>query len=281
MEGQRWSGHCEGAAKILKARPFTKPRDNFEMQLLLSLRGCVVCSKLHRKSFTVYSILILLQLFEGLFNENIELDPQDWISLVGNELDQNIPEGKLMRYLANVPSILRRARAATNADEIAILRDELKPVYEASQKLLLQLHKQWADGRTLDADNVLKHVILHAYYQRAYGIGLLIVTIFNWVLRAFTPPLDAIELIADSTNLVTQILELAQVAYRYRPLGAGYILIVLSAAWLAASNDNERVAVNILLHDYRQDFPLRAADRFMIELRWMAEQLQYLPVGCS
>lgn len=251
------------------------------MQLLLSLRGCVVCSELYREGFIVYSMLILPQLFEGLFNENIELDPQDWISLVGNELDKNIPEGKLMRYLADIPSILRRARAATNASEIAILRDELRPVYQVSQKLLLQLHKQWADGRTLDADNVLKNVILHAYYQRAYGIGLLIVTIFNWVLRAFTPPFDAIELIADSTNLVTQILELAQVANRYRPLGAGYILIVLSAAWLAASNDNERVAVNILLHEYRQDFPLRATDRFMIELRWMAEQLQYLPVGCS
>lgn len=226
-------------------------------------------------------MLICLQLFEGLFNENIELDPQDWISLVGSDLDQNLPEGKLMRYLANVPSMLRRARAATNADEIAVLRNELKPIYEASQKVLLQLHKQWADGRTLDADNVLKNVILHAYHQRAYGIGLLIVTIFNWVLRAFTPPFDAIELIADSTNLVTQILELAQAANSYRPLGAGYILIVLSAAWLAASNDNERVAVNILLQDYRKDFPLRATDRFMIELRWMAEQLQYLAVGCA
>ncbi|RAO68997.1 uncharacterized protein BHQ10_005009 [Talaromyces amestolkiae] len=260
-EGQRWSGHCEGAAKILKARSFRKPRDGFEAQLLLSLRGSV--------------------LFEGLFNENIELDPQDWISLVGSDLDQDLPEGKLMRYLANVPSILRRARAATNADEIAILRGEVKPMYEASQKLLLQVHKQWTDGRTLDANNVLRNVILHAYFQRAYGIGLLIVIILNWVLRAFTPPFDAIELIADSTNLVTQTLELAQAANIYRPLGAGYMLIVLSAAWIAASNDNERVTVNDLLQDYRQDFPVRATDKFMIELRWMAEQLQYLPVGCA
>lgn len=43
MEGQRWSGHCEGAAKMLKARSCTKPRDDFESQLLLSLRACVVC----------------------------------------------------------------------------------------------------------------------------------------------------------------------------------------------------------------------------------------------
>lgn len=128
---------------------------------------------------------------------------------------------------------------------------------------------------------MLRNVILHAYFQRAYGIGLLIVIILNWVLRAFTPPFDAIELIADSTNLVTQTLELAQAANIYRPLGAGYMLIVLSAAWIAASNDNERVTVNDLLQNYRQDFPVRATDKFMIELRWMAEQLQYLPVGCA
>lgn len=224
-------------------------------------------------------MLIRSQLFEGLFNDNIELDPQDWISLVESNLDQDLLEGKLMRYLANIPSMLRRARAATNADEISVLRDELKPIYEASQKLLLQLHKQWIDGRTLDADNVLKNVILHAYFQRAYGTGLLILTIFNWVLRAFTSPFESIQLIADSTNLVTQTLELAQAASVYRPLGAAYIIVILSAAWLAASNDNERVAVNVMLQDYRQDFPVRATDKFMIELRWMAEQLQCLPVG--
>lgn len=199
---------------------------------------------------------------------------------MGEEVEQNTPEGKLMRYLASLPSIIRRGRAATNEEEIAILRDELKPVYEASQKLLLQLHKQWVDGRILYADNVLKKAILHAYYQRAYGVGLLIVTIFNWVLRAFTPRTNAMQLIADSTNLVTEILELAQVANMYRPLGSAYILIALSAAWLAASNESERDSVNILLQDYRQDLRLRATDGFMIELMRMAEQLRNLPVGC-
>lgn len=227
----------------------------------------------------MYNLLIVLQLFEGLFNEKIELDPDDWISLVGNELDQNFPEGQLMRYLAHVPNMLRRARAATNESQVAALRDELNPLYKASQKLLLQLHKQWAEGSSLDSNNALKNVILHAYYQRAYGIGLLIVTILNWILRAFTPPFDAIELIADSTSLVAQSLKLAQVAKIYRPLGAGYILVILSAAWLAASNDDERVAVNIVLEDYQRDFPLRATDSFMIELRLVTEQLQYLPVG--
>ncbi|EED17351.1 conserved hypothetical protein [Talaromyces stipitatus ATCC 10500] len=260
-EGQRWSGHCEGAAKILKARSFTKPQDDFEQQLLLSLRGCV--------------------LFEGFFNEKIELDPQQWTFLVGNELDAKLPEGQLMQYLAHVPNILRRARAATGEREIAILRAETKPMYEASQKLLLQLQGNWARGPPSDPNNTLKIVVLHAYYQRAYGIGLLIVTILNWVLHAFTPPFDAIELIADSTSLVTQTLELAKLACIYRPLGSGYILILLSASWLIASNDNEKLTVNIMLEDYRRDFPLRDTDSLMTELKWMAEQLQYFPVACA
>jgi hypothetical protein len=40
----QWTGHAEGAAKVLKARKSCKPRDNFERILLLSLRGPVVCT---------------------------------------------------------------------------------------------------------------------------------------------------------------------------------------------------------------------------------------------
>ena len=39
-----WSGHVEGAAKILKVRGRFEARDDFERKVMLSLRGCVVCS---------------------------------------------------------------------------------------------------------------------------------------------------------------------------------------------------------------------------------------------
>ena len=38
----RWTGHCEGAAQMLKARGYYDTRDDFERILLLSLRGPVV-----------------------------------------------------------------------------------------------------------------------------------------------------------------------------------------------------------------------------------------------
>lgn len=38
----QWTGHCEGAAHILRARGFRKPLDHFESRLLMSARGSVV-----------------------------------------------------------------------------------------------------------------------------------------------------------------------------------------------------------------------------------------------
>ncbi|KAL3495887.1 hypothetical protein BJX62DRAFT_194467 [Aspergillus germanicus] len=45
-QDMKWTGHAEGAAKVLKARKSCKPRDHFERILLLSLRGPVVCTLL-------------------------------------------------------------------------------------------------------------------------------------------------------------------------------------------------------------------------------------------
>jgi hypothetical protein len=42
-QGSQWTGHAEGAAQILKAKKFSRPKDEFERRLLLSLRGPVVC----------------------------------------------------------------------------------------------------------------------------------------------------------------------------------------------------------------------------------------------
>lgn len=41
---QQWSGHCEGATQILKARKDFGPRNEFEEKIYMSLRGSVVSS---------------------------------------------------------------------------------------------------------------------------------------------------------------------------------------------------------------------------------------------
>lgn len=47
------SGHVEGAAKILKARGRFGARNDFERKIMLSLRGCVVCSSSMQHQITI------------------------------------------------------------------------------------------------------------------------------------------------------------------------------------------------------------------------------------
>jgi len=86
------SGHGEGAAQILKVRAYYNPRDDFEKELLLSLRGPI--------------------LFEALVNPRIRLSPEEWKTLVESELDEGTPEGQMMRCLAKAPDIMQRGRAS-------------------------------------------------------------------------------------------------------------------------------------------------------------------------
>lgn len=44
---QQWSGHCEGATQILKARKNFGPRNGFEAKIYMSLRGSVVSYSFH------------------------------------------------------------------------------------------------------------------------------------------------------------------------------------------------------------------------------------------
>ena len=51
VEGLKWTGHCEGAAQILKARGFYDRNDDFERKILVTIRAPVV-SLFHSKSTT-------------------------------------------------------------------------------------------------------------------------------------------------------------------------------------------------------------------------------------
>lgn len=138
------------------------------------------------------------------------------------------------------------------------------------------LKKQWIEGPLFPALGELDGVIKRAYCQRAYGIGLLIVTILNWLLRALTHPIETRELLAEATILISETLELAEQAKQYRPLAAGYIVTLLTASWVAATNDHERLVIMTVLDDYRQDFPFNEHKNFTFGLKLLAEQFQNL-----
>lgn len=205
------------------------------------------------------------------------MTPEEWTSLVGNDLDEKLPEGKLMRSLARMPVLIRRRRTESGTKEVLSLRAEAKLLYETCKTTLDEIRANWmVHEESLNTKNDLSASILHAYYQRMYGISLSIVTIINCVYRAFAAAADQQQLCLDAAHFAKEMFQLAQLATRYRPLGAAYMMIALSSTWLAATNEKDKLSAEILLKDYGQDFPMRSTSISMRDLNWMAQQLESL-----
>ncbi|KAJ5928939.1 hypothetical protein N7466_007895 [Penicillium verhagenii] len=264
---QCWSGHAEGAARILKARRQCTPRDLFEKKLFLSLRGSV--------------------LMEGLFNERINLTQKEWDELVTNEFDQNTPEGRILQCLAHGPDLGRRARHVLQVGmDPTYTRAEICTLYQTCKENLHELKSRAInnDISAIDMTNVPKatekHVreFFYAHYQRTYGIGLVVTLFFNCMLGALVADDLGDEsgqiVSADGTKLAAEVLALADRSVIYRPIGAGYLLICLTAAWAATREPVLKAKIMTALNDFNGDFKVKDPGHFRQELEWTAERLR-------
>ncbi|KAL2826428.1 hypothetical protein BDW59DRAFT_145166 [Aspergillus cavernicola] len=246
---QTWTGHAEGAAKILKARKNCAPRDAFETILLLALRGPV--------------------LFEGIFNPNIDLSPQEWKELVDNELDAGNPEGDMLHALSQIPDLLRRTR--NNCDGLPgllSLQAEMKGYYDKTRGVCDQFASELIAAETPGNEGAfnpygMPPVMLHAHCQRMYGIAITLALIMNYTLVAMRT--NDPSLAPDATYLALEMLSLAENAIIYRPFGACYVPLGLQAAWAAVNNQPMRALIEVWIADYQQDFNLPGVDHRQLE----------------
>ncbi|KAJ5287482.1 hypothetical protein N7478_003168 [Penicillium angulare] len=267
---QAWSGHAEGAVLILKARKKYAPRDMFEKKLFLSLRGTV--------------------LFEGLLNDRINLTPTEWDELVRNEFDANTPEGRILQNLAKGPHLMPQCRQILQtASDPTNIYNEARTLYQDCKQDLQELRSRAVDNNasSIDMTGVPKDKekfvteFFHAHYQRTYGIGLVVTLFFNCILNSlekymalafgmdgdFTVQIDA-------NYLAEEVLALAERSMIYRPVGAGYLIICLTAAWAATSDSVLKGKLRVALNDYHGDFKVRDHFRMNQELEWTAEHLR-------
>lgn len=256
----KFTGHAEGAAKILKARKNCAPRDAFERLLLLSLRGPVV-SILHA---TASLLLTMAQLFEGLFNPNINLSPKEWKELVQSDLDAHTPEGEMLTHFSRVPDILDRVKA--NPDGLAgllILQAEMKSLYFKTRNIcdLLRLElDQIENPGEIPHPNPynLSPTMLHAHTQRFYGICITICLYMNYILVAMRT--NDPELPRDANYLALETLSIAENALQYRPFGAGYVTLALVAGVMAVDKPSLRILLESWAADYWEDFNMPNLD---------------------
>ncbi|KAH8701567.1 hypothetical protein BGW36DRAFT_371117 [Talaromyces proteolyticus] len=250
--GRSFTGHCEGAAQILKARGYSTPKDEFEAKLILSLRGPV--------------------LFEALWNDKIELSPNEWSSLVENDYDTNLPEGQLMLIFSRVPFLMHRGRNATEESEFTALREEIRPMYDTSRSILSDIQSCYHDINRIPIAERSRY--LHAYHQRIYSLALTIVTVLNCISSALDP--GSIDLQSDAIYMVNEILALCDESSDYRPLGASCNILALMVAYVATTDPITKCLVESAFTDYQTDYPQRTLEGYEASLEIVSRHLRLL-----
>ncbi len=262
------SAHAEGAAELLKARGRMKSTDEFETKLLMGLRAIV--------------------LFEGLVNRRIVMSERQWEELVFSEFDDSTRFGVAMKCLGRVPGFMARGRSALLPTErgeweLEILRVEMEECYVLVKEILAELKNDLEAAQAglspantsvcLGLATARRSKLLWAHWQRLYGLGISIVLVFNTILQAVT--LDrSPELIIDARQLSEEVLDLAEQAQVFRPLGASFVGICLATAWCAC--EELRPELEEVGLDYRRDFRAEEEEDLKSEMAGWSRRLRLL-----
>ncbi|KAF2835758.1 hypothetical protein M501DRAFT_941160 [Patellaria atrata CBS 101060] len=231
------TGHGQGAAQILKARGHYDTRDEFERILFRTLSTAV--------------------LFEALVNPSISFSPEEWKTIVGNELvSTNHPGGRMIQCLSYIPSIMQRVRVAIEErNSLNDLVAETRIQYRIAKTTLVALQGLlYADPDQINAwtPATASSKLIHAHYQRLYSTGLTITIVLNCILKAISGS-DG-DLVVESTHFCKDVLLLAEAAAIYRPLGSSYMIVCLVAAWCNTSDEGSKANVEDMLCEYWSAF---------------------------
>ncbi|GAB1743721.1 hypothetical protein NU219Hw_g643t1 [Hortaea werneckii] len=227
----QWTGHCEGAAYMLRARGVRNPLDRFESRLLMSARGSLV---------------------EGIFNPVIHFTDDEWRRIV--ELDVGYEseaiEGKVLRHLASIPGLTQQVKKLPTDRDLVIMQAQshlaaIGSFLEKTRDQLLQLE---ADG---EQPHNLVASMVHAAVMRAYGFCLAGALVMHRLIHCLDTNNGTAAL--ESAVLVNESLELAERANKYTPFASAHIQFVLAAAYMNAVTDARRQAIKIAISAYQID----------------------------
>ncbi|KAK5279804.1 hypothetical protein LTR20_000054 [Exophiala xenobiotica] len=241
------SSHAEGAAQILRLRGRPGTNDSFERNLLQSLRAVV--------------------LFESLFSDRVSFTDREWIDMFDNKEYALSAEGRAVQCLTRLPNLMRRAKKVLLLQgidqqshfELAVLQHEAQRLRDELEPSLIDVQKRYEGVSSSTASLSKKHRrselagLIHCHYIRTYSIGLAIVIFVN-ELRIAVSTADRANVLQESHTFALEILDLAQMACQYRPVGASVMSLSLLAAEIGAADPSTAWAVRQLRMDYDTDF---------------------------
>jgi hypothetical protein len=215
-----------------------------------------------------------LQIFEGMFNPEVQLNP--WVIQYVLDIESPIlseddikrakptapgmPKvGCIMSCIVRLPDFLRynpellyeiRQNYLAVQETSKILRDKFTAAAAAMMDPNPEINYQ--DPRIPKSLRSLVPMRMHAFYQRSYALYLALEIMLNGVLRAYEP--ENIVLASEADQMCGEIISLCHQAAMWKPMGAGWIPLCLVAAWSASMDAMRKTELsrtwNDLWHEY-------------------------------
>ena len=200
-------------------------------------------------------------------NEKINLTPQEWKILVGSEVGKDSSGENWFQYMACVPELMQRCRAALNSRTVstAHLEDltlETSSLLEGCKTIIKTLRDRLEQYK-LDFRPAELAVKLHAHYVRSLALALTT----GIILDCISSRLEGVGMGKhESSRWAREIVQLAEVATRYQPLGSLIMIFCLHTAWVGATDAGTMEKIKTLLADYDRVCLGRSATDFDAEL---------------
>jgi hypothetical protein len=211
-------------------------------------------------------------LFESLVNANIQFTSEEWNVLIENELDRAGSGAQLLRSLARLPDVIAKGKLAKMTGiGIGPMQHTTLREYRTVTAILNFFREHHESVQISTKAVSMKQ---HANAQRVYGLALVIGLIFNCVLQGLE--VDDADVYVDAAEFCQEVLQLAEEANAYRPLGSSYIILTLIAAWSASNDVATKFAIEQVYSDYRHDFPNSMEETGWNGLHWIRRRLRLL-----
>lgn len=269
LSGNKFTGHGEGAAIILKAKGIRyDPNDEFEEMLLATLRGPLVCDISLSDLVTLHATNLDKQLFEGLFNPKIQFTDEEWNFIITRHAPKSTPTDilRMIASWASFPKLTAAVRQSWTSKSVTAsnqFKDLLKYSRELYSTAMLTLDRIRAvyvqstqdveDAK--DEESTSRARYLYAFNQRMIILAVFTTCYVNCLIRAMLPADERVTLRTEAVGFAKEIVSLAYQAMPLRPLGSAFVPMCLMVAWFAPIDDETRSELKNLWEQYRSDFP--------------------------
>ncbi|KAJ5179474.1 hypothetical protein N7492_002684 [Penicillium capsulatum] len=235
------TSHGEAIAHMLRMADPEKCQNKFERDILMTL-----------------SIPVIL---ESISNPRVRMEPSFWEKLVsvirgrsaGSSDTRPRPTTDIFT-LAKFPDFIRDPDSCVSEMAATYLQ-----IRDDSRKMRQYLDN-WSPTQTEDWCSVA--LMQRSRYQAGYCLVITLGLILNTLLRAFDPQNEM--LAQESAFYCDEIIDEAELASCYRPLGAAYMALCLVIALASVENPAQHARIETILADYQTDFSeTRWRDRAM------------------